>query len=1515
MLSHSESLGPRAARASMAGEDSVQPLHGFIDEDIAVGLMVSPISVGEAAWACLHSLRLSRPLMVALRGEKGKEAAEKLLQVVCTSLLLPSPPGFSITSSSKAPFEFLYEGDSPGGSMRLGADEASSPYTFTHPLRWFWAVQVDGAISRQFEKVTYKCFFAQSQASKAASHSLSSSLEELEEGQARLLCPSLPANVGAKRTLINMCNTGGLAESGVCRVWGSYGQTLASSEEWKESDEQLRGALAPLLRLLTDFKLCDYRGQVLLVPVECFGGSAGRIEDVLRYTPSSSDEQVKRWQSLYRALLSQRVARAKDGALFPRSSFHPLLGRSGMSSVCEVAEARIRAVVDTFGIALAEMRAMPLADREGGVSVLDLVEKVGNEVPFPPFTSAENKTSLVITYASSSLRHLMGKQVSGRSEAAYRAVESGQTTAVEGEVEEAAAEESERGAEMGARLELEKRKIVCIPLVSGDSPAYGRSASAQRGSGVRLRTFGCLLVCADEEWSEAERQAVESVASLVGTWLALVEQMSLMEALHLISQSGRALHVPAAVSDAITASVSADAYFGSSLETKSIDHDKRWQSRSADAVWARATTKDAANLDLQCAFSPGVSSELQSVKRSVEEKEAELVNTMKGWEGVGESDVQSPIQSAFSYLSAASEEIKLSWDKAMVEVDLPGANKQAEVLMVVSEAKHLLLVKHRLERWLILFGPRWVKDGGKPDGKVDEVSLNIIAGALMLLGGMSMDEDMKVWKAIKVALSIGSGSAAKELLWARLPLFDPTSTDTVKNEKKFNTLRSMMNVCRLKAGSSPLLLTERILYCWLCVCDQIRRCAVHTMSLHSSLSGAERKGGFGVAVDDAIASMVDMRVRYAAEAISVAADTAGRPESVTLQPAVENSFKKPFTASQVLDRAKRPLADKVTLQYAGIDCLPSCPLQVAVDRRTLTSLHRFGVSGASEGLLPIVYPLRSGRPLFLGVAAHAVGGEERAGEGEKRLYFNATFDAAVVARAGRMQSRMLTTVGEKGVGSASRRSVQPSPSDLSSGGGSFLNDMREAGVARREGVAMWLDESLAAMLHLTSDAVLEGEEGEREGVDTLFICGETGNVVLRAGWTRPVPVIHIELLRALVALSESVVERPVSAGMTEDMSTATPFELSVVEGQGQERRHSVTAVKFLSTLRTTLNEAVLLSARPRGGEGEEEEEVTSEAQQVFDAHKSIEVEVETLAAELDEESGFENLEESTEQLRESTKVLVRYLRGNPEMVAKMKKDTAVSTVRFNKIMSGLKELVKRDLQTSVEEAKTRARELKEVEEREKNATREMHKLQKSLTDERKAREKTMAIRNETIKKLQDEIDEIKRATKETVDSLNKRTVELDTADSESFKEREESLTKEINKRREELLNLVTDNQSREDRLRKERREKEENLKTQLEKYDTEMIDLDDQMRKLTTQYTEEKKQLDFYEDYFAKIEKERQSKEAELRRKQEEQERIKQEMEMYVVAAQKIQAVWIGYQTRKYLNEKAKRAGGKKVGI
>jgi len=38
-------------------------------------------------------------------------------------------------------------------------------------------------------------------------------------------------------------------------------------------------------------------------------------------------------------------------------------------------------------------------------------------------------------------------------------------------------------------------------------------------------------------------------------------------------------------------------------------------------------------------------------------------------------------------------------------------------------------------------------------------------------------------------------------------------------------------------------------------------------------------------------------------------------------------------------------------------------------------------------------------------------------------------------------------------------------------------------------------------------------------------------------------------------------------------------------------------------------------------------------------------------------------------------------------------------------------------------------------------------------------------------------------------------------------------------------------------------------------------------------------------------------------------------MEMYVVAAQKIQAVWIGYQTRKYLNEKAKRAGGKKVGI
>lgn len=351
----------------------------------------------------------------------------------------------------------------------------------------------------------------------------------------------------------------------------------------------------------------------------------------------------------------------------------------------------------------------------------------------------------------------------------------------------------------------------------------------------------------------------------------------------------------------------------------------------------------------------------------------------------------------------------------------------------------------------------------------------------------------------------------------------------------------------------------------------------------------------------------------------------------------------------------------------------------------------------------------------------------------------------------------------------------------------------------------------------------------------------------------------------------------------------------------------------------------------------------------------------------DSDQALPDFETLDDELRHSTRVVCRMLREAPAISSQLQAmDDEGPSAEMRKFLATFLELKSQTLtklSTSVEEEKSKEDWFLEISAREEKASQTLRQLQKEIKAEKAEREREVSARNETIRKLREELEHIKASTlaeerqleAETKASevrahgphaphtLHERiawvrartssraqhttshtphdgammaphapgTACVQEADKTAFTTKESALSDELRRLREELKNKKQQNKEQEEALRKKKVKFEGECATWIGQYDTDMEEKDREISALRLIYEEERKELSRLETYFSKLMAEREAALAEERKKAEERARQQAQMATLSKAATMLQKMWRGKCARRDLDKKKSGKGGK----
>ena len=328
---------------------------------------------------------------------------------------------------------------------------------------------------------------------------------------------------------------------------------------------------------------------------------------------------------------------------------------------------------------------------------------------------------------------------------------------------------------------------------------------------------------------------------------------------------------------------------------------------------------------------------------------------------------------------------------------------------------------------------------------------------------------------------------------------------------------------------------------------------------------------------------------------------------------------------------------------------------------------------------------------------------------------------------------------------------------------------------------------------------------------------------------------------------------------------------------------NVEAQRIMAILDETYAKLSLMSHVPplRRPERYEEfvDDVGGEVAQVLDEQLLLEQQYKWVSTPAHEQAdaGFDtsqalpDFETLDDELRHSTRVVCRMLREAPAISEKLRlMGNQPSSAAMRSYLSTFAELQQQTyakLSTSVEEEKAKEEWFLEISAREEKASQTLRQLQKEIKAERAERDRDVSAREETIKKLRDELDHIKSATIAEESALEGESKASEEADEAAFTRKEGALSEELRRLTEELTTKRKENKDAEDALRKKKVKYESEAAQWIEKYDHDMGEKDREISQLKLIYEEEKKELTRLEEYFSKLMAEREAALAEERKK------------------------------------------------
>eukprot|EP00002_Diphylleia_rotans_P018510 TRINITY_DN3582_c0_g1_i2.p1 TRINITY_DN3582_c0_g1~~TRINITY_DN3582_c0_g1_i2.p1 ORF type:complete len:392 (+),score=112.31 TRINITY_DN3582_c0_g1_i2:83-1258(+) len=331
--------------------------------------------------------------------------------------------------------------------------------------------------------------------------------------------------------------------------------------------------------------------------------------------------------------------------------------------------------------------------------------------------------------------------------------------------------------------------------------------------------------------------------------------------------------------------------------------------------------------------------------------------------------------------------------------------------------------------------------------------------------------------------------------------------------------------------------------------------------------------------------------------------------------------------------------------------------------------------------------------------------------------------------------------------------------------------------------------------------------------------------------------------------------------------------------------------------------------------------VGDEISRIIEDQRSLERRYEQLIAQRSQLKSLSNkskykenqaqIEEIARELRQSTKVLCRNLKENPniaENLMKIQSERSSLQNLFSKTMRELKDLHYTALANSVDQEREDQRNLMETMQKEKEATAAVKSLQKELQEEKKEREREVSKSNEQIAKLKEDLHELRRKTASTSKYLRDEVQAQGRATQRHHKQIEDQLEEELNKLKKKVELETRVNNQIEEFLKRKQEKLQTKISTWNGNYEKDIEEKERNLENLRmVQANDSAKLKDTskkYQDVSGQLA-------AERRMAMDRLEAIELDAKMHM-AATKIQALWKGYRLRKQMADKKKK--GKKSG-
>nr|XP_008003011.2 dynein regulatory complex protein 10 [Chlorocebus sabaeus] len=289
----------------------------------------------------------------------------------------------------------------------------------------------------------------------------------------------------------------------------------------------------------------------------------------------------------------------------------------------------------------------------------------------------------------------------------------------------------------------------------------------------------------------------------------------------------------------------------------------------------------------------------------------------------------------------------------------------------------------------------------------------------------------------------------------------------------------------------------------------------------------------------------------------------------------------------------------------------------------------------------------------------------------------------------------------------------------------------------------------------------------------------------------------------------------------------------------------------------------------------------------------------------------------TQQIKDSTKNVLRLLLSNPQAARLLQMQTQSRSAEAQNFIDSLIELrgfLFEKLVTSPMEARDKAQFIQDINRQNSNNQQIIDTLENELAERMKNRNAEVEKENFVIQELKNHLHQVLKFSENSLLRTKQEAEKQQKADFRASQARVAKIQQEILQLQSQFYNLVMENREAQQALRKKKYKVETEIENWIQKYDTEMGEKQEELEDLEAVHREEKIALEELKrrhkvlvEEFVQIREER---EINSKKRME----AEQEMVRMVRAATLIQAFWKGYLVRSLLRSKKKRGKGKAKG-